>query len=159
MTTNKETMVNAVIKNYMEINQLVKILNTRIKVRAINSYCSDLYRSCEEVANDICELLERKNILQNLMSALNTAISTFQQNERDVFDLRYIKHEKINTISEKTGLSKQTVFRTIHLIPQKIAKALHKDTFFDKFCKNDYQKIAFIENAYIHCGIKDCSIA
>ena len=159
MTTNKETMINAVIKNYIEINQLVKMLNTRIKFRAINSYCSDIYRSCEEVANSICQLIERKNILQNLVNTLDASITALPERQREVFELRYKKHEKINTISEKTGLSKQTIFRMIHAIPKSLARKLNKNEFFEKFCENEYQKIAFIANAYLHCDEKARGVA
>ena len=159
METNKEIMINAVIKNYIEINQLVKMLNTRIKFRAINSYCSDIYRSCEEVANSICQLMERKSILQNLVNTLDESICALPARQREIFELRYKKRERITTLSEKTGLSKQSVFRIIHALPKTLAKALNRDTFFDRFCEMDYQKIAFIANAYSNCDEKARGVA
>lgn len=147
------------MKNYKEINQLVTVLNTRIKFRAINSYCSDIYRSCEEVANNICLLMERKNILQNLVKTLDASIRALPERQRKIFELRYKKREKINAISEKTGLSKQSVFRTIHSLPKALAKVLDSNIFFDRFCENEYQKIAFIANAYSHFDEKSRGVA
>lgn len=66
--------------------------------------------------------MERKNILQNLVHTLDESVRELPERQREIFELRYKKREKINTISEKTGLSKQSVFRTIHALPKTLAK-------------------------------------
>lgn len=150
MVTNKEIMLNTIFKNYIEIKQLINILDTKIKYRAVNSYCCELFRSCEEVASKICELMERKKILQNLMFIVENGIKTLPKKHQDIFKLRFIEKQKINAISEKVGISKQSAFRVVHSLPKIISKTLCNNSFFNQFCAVDYAKIAFIANAYSH---------
>lgn len=148
MKVNKELMLNTIFKNYTEIINIADMLDARIKYKAVNSYCSDPFRSCEEVANKICELMERKNILKNLIHIVDEAIKNLPTVQQDIFDLRYKKKLKIEAIAQISELSKQATFRHVQALPKTICKALASNAFFNAFCQNGYNKIAFIANAY-----------
>lgn len=159
MKTKQEVMTNAVLKYYNEIKQLIRIFNTKINFRAVNSYCSEVYRSCEDVADKICELLESKRILQNIISLVDSAVSKMPILYQQIFGLRFCNKLKILEISEVTNVSKQTVFRVVHSIERNICHILSHEEIFNNFCNFDYQKISFFADVYSCCEAKVKNVA